>query len=518
MLVRGIRIGSEEVDVTRPGGGLKIASSGQLSPPFDLVTHKFEMTYTSDWQPQLLAIEALLGGQPLTLRTTFGLTTATSEMVQGTKRGSVTHDVSPRAAVLPRNFFGAYEVLAARLGSIAPGGRVPVYVAPDGEVSATLERVSDRRVSGPHGTTALKEYDLTFSQPRATTLQLWVDERGRLARLVVPSASLMVIRDDLSSVMVREEKVRHPGDEDVFIPASGFNLAATITVPATAAGERKPVVIFVGRPGRQDRDEVLYGMPLFGALAGALADAGYLAVRFDKRGVGQSGGRPEHATLTEYAEDVIAIVNWARRRRDVDGDRIAVVGHGEGGAVAMLAAARQGRIKALALIAAPGATGREVTLGQQERALAAGNAADADVQAKIAMQRQIMDAAVSGDGWDAIPPDIRRQTDTPWYRSWLTFDPAQTIRRTDAPILILHGGLDTEMPLAYADRLEALSAARRKNRPELTTKVVLDGVNHLLIDAKTGSVEEYETLEKTLSPAAVKTLTDWLARVLPAER
>ena len=109
--------------------------------------------------------------------------------------------------------------------------------------------------------------------------------------------------------MSREEKIHNPGDSDVFIQADGFSLASTITKPEKPQ-PKMPAVVLVGSQGRQDRDETLYGVSIFGQLAGRLADAGYLVVRFDKRGVGQSGGRPEHAGIAEYSRDVRAIVQW----------------------------------------------------------------------------------------------------------------------------------------------------------------------------------------------------------------
>ena len=92
--------------------------------------------------------------------------------------------------------------------------------------------------------------------------------------------------------------------------------------------------------GPLDRDETAYGIPIFAQLANALADAGFAVVRYDKRGVGQSGGRSEFATLNDYAEDVVAVIKFLEKRKDIDPKRIALVGHSEGAAVALLAARR----------------------------------------------------------------------------------------------------------------------------------------------------------------------------------
>ena len=154
------------------------------------------------------------------------------------------------------------------------------------------------------------------------SVQVLVDRSGRLARITYRDVGLSAIREELASVMAREVRVTREGDEQAYIPASGFNLGATVSRPKPGTG-RMPAVILVGGLGRQDRDETLYGVPVFGYLAGALADAGYLVVRYDKRGVGQSGGRVEHAGIEEYAEDVLGIVSWLRtqKRRRSQPDR-----------------------------------------------------------------------------------------------------------------------------------------------------------------------------------------------------
>src|SRR5262249_18777942 len=146
---RGVRIGSEIVTVTRESGAFTISARGQLGAPIDLITNTFQMVYSADWQPRTLKIEAALRGQTLIVATSFGLTTAISDVVQGQTKGSSSADITPRAVVLPPSYIGAYEVLAARLPGLRPGASFPVFVAPEGEINATLNRVTPRRITSP---------------------------------------------------------------------------------------------------------------------------------------------------------------------------------------------------------------------------------------------------------------------------------------------------------------------------------------------------------------------------------
>jgi pimeloyl-ACP methyl ester carboxylesterase len=508
---RGVRIGSEVVTVARAQGTITISSRGQVAPPIDLITTKFEMTYGTDWQPRQLTIEGALRNQTLAVATSFGLTTATNDVVQGERRGSITHEVSPRAVVLPPSYFGAYEALAARLPSFQPGSRFPVYIAPEGEISATLNRITPRRVVSPEAAIDLTEYDLTLNRPGVPmSVVVWADSRNRLAKVVFGDQGYAAIREDLSTSRSREERIRNPGDSSVYIPASGFSIAATVTTPKTASG-RLPAVVLVGGQGRQDRDEMKYGVPIFGQLAGQLADAGFLVVRFDKRGVGQSGGRPEHAGVVEYAEDLVDIVDWLRRRKDVDQNRISVVSHADGSAIALTAAGLEKKIGRIALLSAPGLTGRDTVLAQQQLVLEKLTGSPAEREARVALQERVINAVITGKGWELVPPDVRQQADSVWFRSWLLFDPAVAMRKVGQPVLIVHGALDREMAVSNADHLQEIAAARRKPPASATVKVVVPGVNHLLLPATTGEIDEYDSLPGAIvSPAVVAVLVNWL--------
>lgn len=509
----GKQVGREQVTVTRTGGNWIIAATGSLSAPFDLTTNRFEAKYSADWQPLELHIDAMAAGKPLTLATSFGLTTAINEITQGGTTNAKTDQVSARTLILPNNFFAAYEAVAARLATAAPGTELPAYIAPSTEVKIAVKAVTSEQVKSPTGTLPLRKFELTIQNP-AGPLAAFVtaDANHRLARLEIPAAGLSVVRSDLATVSARPQTSRNATDSDVSIPALGFTIAGTVTTPPQVAGRlRHPAIVLIGGSGRVDRDARVAGIPIFTQLAGALAQRGFLVVRYDKRGVGQSGGRDERATIEDYAEDAVSVVKWLEKRKDVDGERITLVGHSEGGAVAMLAGAKEDDIASLVLIAAPGMLGADLILEQQRHSLELLKAGEEERKAKIDVQQRIQTAVLSGVGWEGIPPEYRKAADTPWFRSFLQFDPAAVMKKVEQPVLIIQGALDKQVQPHHADKLAEL--ARARDRKEAVELVHLPGVNHLLVEATTGEVSEYGTLSgKTVVPAIAEKIAAFLGR------
>jgi len=515
VLLQGRPIGAEMVSLSETTDGWLIAATNSLAAPFNIETTKFQLRYSRTWQPQSLAIEGLIDGQLLTLATSFDGANATSQGIQAGRPISMTRPVSPAALVLPNGFYAPYEAVAARLGSMAAGATFPVFVAPQSEVTATVQRIMPHRVTTPSGASDFRAFHLSLANPGgALAVEVWIDARNRLARIAIPNPGLTVIRDDIASVTTRHDPISRPGDEEVYISSTGFNLAGVVSKPAGTTG-RLPAVVLIGGSGPTDRDEKVAGIPIFAQLAAALADAGFVAVRYDKRGVGQSGGRIESATLEDYADDAANVVAWLMKRPDVDKKRVALLGHSEGGAVALLALRRAKDVAGLALIAAPGETGRQITLYQQQHLLDLAKESEASRKAKTDLELRIIDAVTKGGSWDDVPAELRRQADTPWFRSWLLFDPAETMKKVKQPILILQGSLDTQIPPAQADKLEALSRARKGLGPTATRKMIVPGVNHLLVPARTGEVDEYATLgSASVSPDVTSAIVDWLKTVL----
>lgn len=500
---KGTQIGREQVNVARAPSGWIVTSSGATEAPLDFTISRFEMKYASDWQPLELTLEARLRNALLLLKTSFGVTTAINEITQNSKTVTKEDQISAKTVVLPNSVFGAYEALAARLWNTPADTEIPIYVVPQSEVKVKVRAVTEQSLSGPGGTLQTRRFDVTFNNPdRPLNAVITVDDRLRLVRFELTDIGLLVVRDDAASVAIRPETIRNPTDVDVTIPANGFNLAATVTTPPTVAGRlRHPVVLLVGGASPSDRDQIVGRVPVFAQLARGLSESGDMVVRYDRRGSGQSGGRTETATLADYADDVVAIVRWLARRDDVDKRHIVVAGYADGASAALLAAARANEIDGVVTIDAAGTKGSDLILEQQLRVLDALNLPPQERQARIDLQKKIQAAAIGAGGWQGVPDAMRRQADTPWFRSLLQFDPGQVVPKIRQPMLILHAEQDPNIPATEAERLATLAKARKK--APATELLRIPGITQTLAPPN----------ENIVSPKVTTAIAEWLKKL-----
>jgi pimeloyl-ACP methyl ester carboxylesterase len=521
IFLKGTPIGREDVTVRADATGVSIVSQGRMSVPSSVTTRRAEVRYAPDWTPQGFALDATVNGGDVTATSTFTGNVARTNGTQGGGPYSREHTIAPQSVVLlPSSFFGAFEAVSRRLVNSTGGAELRAYVLPQGETVIKMVSAVTERIQVGKDVFDVQHYEALWQIPGSNDIGLSITamKDGSLVRFTVPSQGLDVVRADVAASTSRTQVFSNPGDEPATIPGTGFNIGATLTKPVSAvAGTRLPAIILLGAAGINDRDGQAHGVPTLGQLAGAIAKAGYMVVRYDKRGYGQSGGRSESSTLADQAEDVRSVVRWLNERKDVDAKRIAVVGHSEGAWVAMLAATRERRIAAVVSLAGAGTTGAELVLAQQQKALEQSSLTPQDRAARVALQKQINSAVLSGKGWEGVPPNVRKEADTPWMQSVLLFDPAKTLEDVRQPILFVHGAIDHEVEASNAERLAEI--ARKESKSKSVELVVVRGVNHLLTPAVTGEIKEYASLDdRSVSKDVTETVNGWLARTFAAIR
>ncbi|HWA62598.1 MAG TPA: alpha/beta hydrolase [Caulobacteraceae bacterium] len=313
----------------------------------------------------------------------------------------------------------------------------------------------------------------------------------------------------------REEEVAYDS------PAAHVRLAGTLTLPPGPGPF--PAVVLVAGSGPQTRNETVLGHAIFLVLADHLTRHGIAVLRYDKRGLGQSTGDYRSATSEDFAADAEAGVAFLRTRPEIDHRRIGLVGHSEGGIVAPIVAGRDPKVAFVVLMAGSGVPGDRIIMAQAQAIAAASGAPPAAVAAGAAVQRRVLDAVMGAKDQasaaeaarkvlaEAGAPPARIDAElpaltSPWYRFFLTYDPAPALRRLRIPVLALIGSKDLQVP---ADQnIPALRAALKDDRRAEVEE--LPGLNHLFQTAGTGAPSEYGDIEETISPRALDTVTNWI--------
>lgn len=317
--------------------------------------------------------------------------------------------------------------------------------------------------------------------------------------------------------------------EDVFFRNTPANvkLAGTYTVPA--GNGPFPAVALLTGSGPEDRNETLFGHQPFAVLADYLTRRGVAVLRFDDRGVGQSGGTLAGTTSADYAADAQAALAWLRTRPEVKKNRVGLVGHSEGGTAAIRAAGQPQGPALLVLLAAPGIAGDELIV-QQVLGLARLRQADSvQLRSIEKAQRQVLavveQTADNAQAANTLRPLLNyggsidpaapawveaqiKQLTASGYRALLADRPTTTLPQVHCPVLALGGSKDVQVPAAA--NLTAIRQGLQAGGNRNVTAIELPGLNHLFQTAPTGSPTEYGTIEETFAPAALQAIGDWL--------
>ena len=425
---------------------------------------------------------------------------------------------------------GGFKV-ALHVEKAANGAYAGTMKSPNGEFNP-LDEVT---VSQDHLRFSAAKLDLTYDGAWDPQQKAWVGYlvRGRAYALTLKRSESASHSASLRK-RPQEEAIAStplPYDQtEVSFEQSGRSCQARGDLQRGPRGAGPFPAIRAGFPatGHNTRDEDVYGHKVFLVLADALNRRGVAVLRYDKRGVGGSTGDYDQATTADFASDARAAVDWLKTQAKVDRTHIGVLGHSEGGVIAPMVAAQDRDVAFVVMIAGPALRGDRL-LVLQSALTAQVNGAPKDYVDRRRVFDEKLYAAVTtaptpsegltrartitdqGLAEKLIDPreaaSLPADTTNPWMRYFLAYDPAPTLKRLTAPILALNGSLDLQVPAK--ENLAIVREALKNNKD--ATLLELPGLNHLLQDAATGSPAEYDGIEETMAPAALKIITDWVA-------
>ena len=302
--------------------------------------------------------------------------------------------------------------------------------------------------------------------------------------------------------------------EDVSFENNGYRFEGTLCTP-TNSTRKTPVVVLVTGSGQQNRDEELFGHKPFAVIADALARNGIASLRYDDRGWGNKSIDFSSFSTYDFKDDAAAALQLMRQRFD----HVGVIGHSEGGTIALMLAA-EGKADFIVSLAGMAASGRETLLQQNRLVLQEAGMTPDVVETYCKPIAKALDELAAGKAVEEIsdadvPNEMKpvfkktlQQGNSPYLRHFLTLNPAALLPKIKCPVLALNGTKDTQVDCTQ--NLTTLEKGLSNCRHDIKK---VEGVNHLFQHCQTGIVMEYQQIEETMAPEVLGIITEWIKTI-----
>lgn len=251
--------------------------------------------------------------------------------------------------------------------------------------------------------------------------------------------------------------------QDVTIQ-SKFPLQGTITLPHSG-DEKFPAVLFIHGSGPIDRNSDAKGLPInaFKQFAEHCARIGFASLRYDKRGVGGSGGSFVEAGMYDLVDDAVAAVQFLKQQPQIDPERIYILGHSEGAILAPQVFERE-PVKGLILLSGIAESLKATVDRQNEmvfeelgkmtgfkgfliRLLGVANKARKD---SVKSFNKMMNSTTDTIRLKGIKVNAK------WFREHYNYDVSASLPNVTCPTLVITGAKDIQVPPDHAEKIASL--------------------------------------------------------------
>lgn len=401
------------------------------------------------------------------------------------------------------------------------------HISNDSTWSATLDSPQQGAFDIPCGTVAVEGDTILIDMPalRANFKGVMAHDDKSINGTFTQGMAIPIVLTRTTKEASRLNRPQEPQppfvyhSQEVAFKNGDITLAGTFTKPII--GSKHKAVVLVSGSGAQNRDEELLGHKPFAVIADYLTRHGIAVLRYDDRGVGGSSKGSDDATTLDLATDAMAAVDYLKSRNDIDTTHIGIIGHSEGGLIAVInAATHPDDVDFIITLAGPYVKGKDILIKQNHLAsemagmpLSESQAADVKVifetidastdSIQLAADLRKIMSATGNHSEQEIEQTIKVMA-SPWYVALVKLDPARYLPQVKCPVLAMNGSWDFQV-----DATQNLGAAR-KALPHATVKEC-EGLNHLFQPSSSRQASmSYGAIEITISEQVLKDIVEWI--------
>lgn len=301
-----------------------------------------------------------------------------------------------------------------------------------------------------------------------------------------------------------------------------IELAGTMTLPKNIGKNKLPAILLIAGSGPIDRDENMFNHKPFAVIADFFTKKGFIVLRYDKRGIGDSKGNFSTATTADFTSDAQAALAYLREVKHVDTQKIGVIGHSEGASI-VFQLANQKSINFMVSMAGPGISGGDI-LKRQVKILTrnapqfltdynktidyiSATQPDAIDESLVASCFSYLDSTSNGK------ERVQQLTNallTPWMVHFIQYNPCNDIKSIKRPLFAIHGAKDIHIE----PELNLRSIEQCFTNKKLLTTKIYPNLNHLFQNSTTGMPNEYVQIKETIDINVLNDIYLWITNII----
>lgn len=345
---------------------------------------------------------------------------------------------------------------------------------------------------------------------------LWFNSEGFLLRVEIPHFGIVGIRRGCYGT----PGTRTADPNDAVAPPQNFQMQdgrAILAGDLWQPGGNGPfnTAIILSDSGLQDSK----GNPPGGTLTWnhqrdwsiALRNAGVCAISPDDPGGGwRAVAGANNPGFSDMVNHATGLVQWARQQPGLKGGKVGVIGHGEGGLIALQLAANKS-VDFVVLVDAHGATIDSIFIDQMETGMKRDGVDPAVLKTQVEdsqeLQKLFLDKTIKVWKAPQVPERfVQLGGMREWFCDMMSYDPVALAAKATCPVFVVHGEEDHQIPLKH---FEALKAALTKARVTADFKTC-PGLDHFLMPVINGDDADTADPDRRTDKATADEIAKWI--------
>lgn len=259
------------------------------------------------------------------------------------------------------------------------------------------------------------------------------------------------------------------------------------------------------------------------------ARRGLAALIYDKRGSGKSTGETRSASMEDLAADAVAGVELLRKMPEINGSKIGVAGHSQGGWIAPLASTMSRHVAFVIASAPSGVSPDKQSIYHRASVMRESGFSEDSIRIASDLRlrlyqtgRMVLDndprateerrkiseelSRYAKEPWmeaAALPPNLDNDRPSTGGLRLLFFDPIPMWEKVRVPVLLLWGDKDTVVPVNEG-RVLIESALKRGGNRNVTTRI-FPNVDHGIVKVRQDTGWDFPRVELEY----LQTMTAW---------